>query len=163
MQNCRAKSITRIIVLSYCSRSNPPSRDDLQLSQRRFGVNQFAHESRSVAEEDFLTRRKTQNFGRSEKEFSGQYGDKPIYAIRGGERSKSLKIPFHRTGNVLSAIRPKSRRRNSQDIPTSLCIPNSSPSSPTTGYLKENSCMVTSWHVSHDPNKQFRFDIQCRQ
>ena len=90
---------------------------------------------------------------------SDQYGankERMVYGRGGGERSKSLKIPFQRIGNVQSAITPKSNRRYSQDLSNTLSIPNT----PSTGYFKENACMVTSWHVSNDSKIQPRFDTQ---
>ena len=92
---------------------------------------------------------------------SDQYGankERMAYARGGEERSKSLKIPFHRTENFQSAIPPKSNRRYSQEIPNTLSIPNT----PSTGYFKENACMVTSWHVSNDSKMQPRLDIRLK-
>ena len=143
------------------SRSDPLSRDELQSLNRRLGANQFTLESRSVLEEDFLSPRKTPSFlfDRPDKGLSSQSGakkEKIVHVRSGGERSRSLKIPFQASGNsALTAVRPKSRRRYSQEIPSSLNIPNAS----STSYFQENSCMVTSWHVSHDANKQPRLEI----
>ena len=146
---------------NYLRRSDPPSRDDLLSFHRRLGGNQLRHESRSTLDEDFLSPRKTLFEGPDKKLYRGrlsdQYGankERMVCARGGGERSKSLKIPFHRIGNVQSTITPKSNRRYSQEIPNTLSIPNT----PSTGYFKENACMVTSWHVSNDSKIQQRFD-----
>ena len=152
----------RPFAISLPSRSDPPSRDDLQSSNRRLGANQFTVESRSVFEEDFLSPSKTPSFlfDRPYKGLRSQSGTKKenIVHIRhgGGERSRSLKIPFHTSGIApLTAAQPKSRRRYSQEIPNSLRIPDASSSS----YLKEHSCMTTSWNVSQDTKTQPRFDL----
>ena len=99
-------------------------------------------------------------FDRPDKGLRSQSGTKKENIVhirgRGGERSRSLKIPFHTSGIApMTAPQPKSRRRYSQEITNSLRIPDASSSS----YLKEHSCMTTSWHVSQDKKKQPRFDL----